>query len=119
MAQVGNVVVRYAADTAEYTKGAEKVKQANKGLLNDLKSSFGKSSALGQSLKILAGSGAIFALGKIASGFDELTKKAEDFALALDKGDGSAKDLGLELLKSIPIAGKLGEGLARIYELAS
>lgn len=119
MAQVGTAVVKFATDTAQYTKGTETAKKANKSFFDDLKSNFGKSSALGQSLKILAGSGAIFALGKIASEFDNLTKKIGEYSAKVAQGEATWGDFSGEMARSIPVVGSLGDGLANIYELVS
>src|SRR4051812_6211089 len=86
-----------AGDVKNFGGDVDKAKSKVNGFFKDLKSNFGRSSTLGQSLKVLAGGGAIMALGKIASEFDELTKKAEDFAMALDRGDGSANQMAAEL----------------------
>jgi hypothetical protein len=140
MALVGSVLVKFKSEYAEYLAGAQKVRagsaatteqianDAKKGaaksksaygqMLSDLNSQFGKRSSFGKTLKLLAGGGVIGAAGMAASEFDEMTKKAEAMAVAIHQGGDEARKQAAEFLVSIPIVGKIGDGFARIYEIA-
>lgn len=92
---------------------------SSKGFLDNMKGMFGEESKWGKVFKLFAGTGAVAGLSMAANQFNELTIKAEAFALALHRADGSASELAADLLTSIPIVGKLGEGLARVWSIMS
>jgi uncharacterized protein YjbJ (UPF0337 family) len=135
MALVGSVIARFGAATADYSKqvdgarkqtngfyrdvivGAKQAAQANDSFLKELKSNFGKGSSFTQSLKAFSGGGAILGLGLLARESLDFTEKMKDAAVAVHEGGSESRKMAAELLKSIPIAGKLGEALTNVYDI--
>src|SRR6185312_11483437 len=81
-----------------------------KGFLKSLKGDFGKGSALGQSLKLLAGGGAIAGLSLATAKFEEFTAKILELATATDRGSESFGEQFGELFRTLPIVGNLTKG---------
>lgn len=98
-------------------KGAGK--KYGDSFLGELNSTFGKKSTMGKLMKLAMGGGAIGALGSAANEFNELTKKAEELALAMKKPGDEWKDTASQLITSIPVVGALADGFARIWSIAS
>lgn len=109
----GAVTINFAANTADFEKGVEK----SKGLIGDLKSSLGKGSTLGQSMKILAGGGAVAGFAMIGRELEALTGKAIEFRDAMREGKMEAGDVVEELAKSLPIYGGVIAAGRNIREL--
>ncbi len=89
------------------------------GVLSELQGDFGKKSLLGKTLKLIQGGGAIGALAMGSGMLNQLSKQVEEMSLAYVRGKTTAAELSGEILKSIPIVGAAGEGLARFWGLAS
>jgi hypothetical protein len=137
MALVGSVTARFASQTAEYSKGidtaraktngfyrdvtqgAKESQKASQGFLKDLSGSFGRGSDFTKILKTLAGSGAVMGLNLLAKEALHFSEKMKDVAEASTKGADEQARSYAELLKSVPIVGKIGEALANIYDVAS
>jgi hypothetical protein len=90
MSVVGKLVALLATDNSAWKRGfddagkdMDKFNGKSKGFFKDLKSQFGKSSTLGQSLKLIAGGGAIGALSmlgkELANATDEIVKMSQAF----------------------------------------
>lgn len=119
MGTAARITVKLGTDTTEYSKGFEKAKDTHKAFFKDLKSQFGKTSVLGQSLKLAAGGGAIAALGMAGREFKELTEKAKAFAIEAHNGGKSAGEIAEGLVQSIPVIGNVYEGFKNIAEIVS
>lgn len=131
--EIGSLLVNLVAETMGFSTGLNRAKSDLKGFENQAKAStektkgffksmsadLGKKSFLGQSLKMLAGGGAVGALSMASNEFNDLTKKAEELAGMQYKSVEQQRKMTAEFLTSIPIAGKLGEAFARIWEMAS
>lgn len=81
-----------------------------------LKKALGEESAFGNTVKILAGAGAIAgmtALARVASNFADNAAKAQE---AFEKGEISAREMRMELFKAAPIIGewvKAGDSIGK------
>lgn len=85
------------------------------GFFSELNSTFGKRSVMGKALKIAAGGGAIGALGMAASEFNNLAKSVESFSVAMSQGGDEWKSALGDMLASVPILGKVGEGFYHLW----
>lgn len=74
---------------------------------------------LDRNLKLLMGGGILEGARAISMRFNDATKNVEAMVQAMARGEATAEDLAGELLKSIPIAGSLGEGLRRTWDILS
>lgn len=82
--------------------------------LNDAKRQIGEDSAFGKMMRLGLQGGAI---GLAASAANDLAVNLEKGMLKLAAGETSAGELTAELLREVPIAGKLGDALARVHGL--
>lgn len=104
--------VLFGADNTQFKKvmadsRAEIGKTDNtfKGLLKSLKSDFGKSSVLGQSLKLAAGGGAVGALSGLGRTLSEATAKALELSDAFKAGRISLGELVEQAARGVPVLG--------------
>jgi DNA repair exonuclease SbcCD ATPase subunit len=126
MAVVGSMVVVAKADSTEWKKGmaemrgeVDKTSKKAKSFFSDMKSSFGKSSTLGQSLKLIAGKGAIAAFTGVAT---ELKSWAEDIGrIKQEMAEGKIDTAGMvdELARGAPIFGQWWSAGRAIHDLMS
>jgi hypothetical protein len=112
-------VVNAPAAAAAASAGVESGKGYSKGFLDSLNAEVGKRSSFGKVAKLLSGAGVVGGLAVASNLIDQATVSAEKFAIALGKGDDAAREGTAELLRSLPIVGKLGEAGERIWNIVS
>jgi DNA repair exonuclease SbcCD ATPase subunit len=86
------------------------------GILNDLNAQFGKRSLLGKTMKLLAGGGAIAAVSMAANEFKAMSDKVLEVADSYRKGETSSMEFAAQMIRSIPILGKMTEGFDSLRE---
>src|SRR6185312_9570012 len=73
----------------------------------------------GQSLKLLAGGGAIAGLSLATAKFEEFTAKILELATATDRGSESFGEQFGELFRTLPIVGNLTKGFDNLRNAAT
>lgn len=143
MALVGSVLVRFAAQTAEWMSGTQKLRAdakattdaiasgseraakrsatAFKRFSDDLKSQFGKKSPLGETLELLKGGGAVIGISLLGRALGNASSKAIELRDALADGQISARQASYDLAKTIPLIGgfiEFGGNLGKLIDEA-
>jgi predicted hydrocarbon binding protein len=90
-----------------------------KGFIKSLKSQMGEESAFGGAMAMLRGGGAMVGVAVVAQQLQGMAAAMEKFAIAAATGESDTGELVANMLRSIPVAGQLGDAFARFYELAS
>jgi hypothetical protein len=100
------------AETSGWTKGFQSagrdmsnLDKKSKGFFRDLKSNFGKSSTLGQSLKLAAGGGAVGALTAAARQVQGFADELAHMRAEIDAGNASFVDMADQGARALPIIG--------------
>ncbi len=126
MSVISTIVAFFTTDTTQWTKGidgagkdVDKLDKKFQGFLGGLKSSFGKSSTLGQLTKLAVGGGAIAGLSMAAKEVDEFVGKIADVSAAWKKGDADAGDMFETVAKGIPVLGSIWDAGRKIHEMWS
>lgn len=109
-----SLLAKLGFDTTAWTSGAnragqelDKLGKKSKGFFADLKKDFGKGSMLGQSLKLLAGGGAIAGVGLAARELANLGATIEEMSIQMRSGQKSFREFTEEGIRSIPILGNV------------
>lgn len=97
--------------------GREAAANTYKSYLDQLNSQFGKRSAFGKTLKLLAGGGVIGGIGLAASELDEMTRKMAEFADEIRRGSLSAGEMTEKFITAIPILGNIWDAGRNIREI--
>lgn len=112
MALFGALNYLLGLETSGWTKGAntagkdlDRLKDKTSGFIKDLKSSFGKGSLLGQSLKIAAGGGAIAALSMAGKELTEMASKIHAIRNEMGETTKSGSEIAIAIGESIPVLG--------------
>ncbi len=120
MAIVGSMNGVLSLETSGWSKGAKDaakdvdgLKSKFKSMTAELNDSFGKRSVLGQSLKLMAGSGALGALSKAGGELKDFTAKLVE----LKNTKQSTGELTEELMKSLPVLGQFWQAGRNIREV--
>ncbi len=107
--QIENGVKGAEVDVESFSKKA-------KGFFSDLKGEAGRSSVLGQSLKLLAGGGAIAGVGLAAREFKDFGEKIGEVADKLRNHNSSMATTLADAVRAIPILGDLTKGFDGLRE---
>ena len=101
----------------ENAQAARSVESQWKQTLGNLKGDFGKSSTLGQTMKLLAGGGAIMGISMVGSQLNAATKTMEELVTAFRMGKATAGEFTEKLLGSLPVLGQFWEAGRNIREM--
>jgi hypothetical protein len=108
----GSLTALLKSDNRQWSKGmdqagrdVDRLDKKTKNFFKELKGSFGKSSVLGQSVKLLAGGGAIGALSLATKDATEFVDKIAEIKKQFDAGDTSFKDMAADIAREIPVVG--------------
>lgn len=104
---LASLIVAIRAKTTDFDTGMERVQKRLKGFSKDASGAFGKSSPLGMLTNMAIGGGALAGLSMAMKGLESITSKALELREAFRSGAMSADDVGIALLKSVPILGSL------------
>ena len=88
-------------------------------LMGLMKEDWWKASSGGLAMKAMMGGGAIGFADMAAQRVLRLATRVEDLALAYDRGEMSGREMAAEILREIPIVGKLGDAIAKTWGLIS
>ncbi len=123
MAFFGSLLAMLKMDATQWSKGhqqardeLDKTAKKSKVFFADLKSGFGKGSFLGQSLELMAGSGAIAGLSMAMNKVVDLTEKIKELADGVRAGTVKWDSFADSLIKSIPIMGQVYQATRNLQD---
>lgn len=111
MATVGSILVKLGLQSASFTKGIDEATKKTDSLRTSMR-------GLKEAGEILRGAGAIAGVTMLGRALNDTTKKIEEMWAAFGRGALEGKEALADVLKSLPVVGQLGEGLARVWEMA-
>lgn len=105
--EVGTEAKGMKGSIEDAAKGAKSYKET----LHEIKDQLGKRSAFGESMELLRGGGVIMGLNIAADAFKSVGDSTAKFVDEMRKGDLSGSEMAEEFVRTVPIVGKIYEGL--------
>jgi hypothetical protein len=99
----GRVAVQVRGDNSQLKKDVAE----SESVFKTLKKNLGEESTLGNVAKAIRGAGAIAGIGAIAFTLERATTRARELQSQFNEGKINAREMGVELAKSIPVLGSI------------
>ncbi len=120
----GSLIAFVKADVSDFKKGmgqardeVDKTGKKTSWFFKSLKAEFGKSSTLGQSLKLIAGGGAVGSLTMAGSKLKDFTGNLLEMQKALKAGTVTMGEFAEKTAESIPVLGQFWQAGRNIREM--